>query len=119
MITSITFFDSIIVSVVSMVIVFLSLIAIAFIINRLKLIASDKKFEDKKIVATEIKAIEKTETVQNEINNEELVAVVAAAIASSLGLDIPDINIQSIRRISQNTTTWSDMGRKEQLFGKL
>lgn len=119
MITSISFFDSVIVSIVSMIIVFLSLIAIAFIINRLKLIAADKKVEAKNTVFTNVNVMEEVEVVQNEINNEELVAVIAAAIASSLGLDIPDINIQGIRRIPQNTLAWSDMGRKEQLMGKL
>ena len=119
MITSISFFDSAIVSIVSMIIVFLSLIAIAFIINRMKLIATDKKVEANKTVTTNMNVMDEVEVVQNEIDNEELVAVIAAAIASSLGLDIPDISIQSIRRIPQNTTAWSDMGRKEQLMGKL
>ena len=124
MITSISFFDSIIVSIVSMIVVFLSLIVIAFIINRLKLIAGDKKAVDNKpVVDNKIEAkdltIEKNIVDNNEIINDELVAVVAAALASSLGLDVPDINIQSITRIQQNTTSWSDMGRNEQLFGKL
>jgi len=51
-------------------------------------------------------------------NSEELIAVIAAAVAASMGLDLPDINIQSIRRIPQNTTPWADMGRKEQLFSR-
>lgn len=51
--------------------------------------------------------------------NEELVAVIAAALAASLGLDIPNINIKSIKRIQQNSSTWSEMGKIEQLSGKL
>lgn len=54
----------------------------------------------------------------NEIDNmEELIAVIAAA-AASMGLNLPDINIQSIRRVPQNTTPWADMGRTEQLFSR-
>ena len=40
------------------------------------------------------------------VDDEELVAVIAAAIAASLGIAIPEINIKSIKRIPQNTPVW-------------
>ena len=52
-------------------------------------------------------------------NSEELIAVIAAAIAANMGVGLPEINIQSIRRIPQNTIPWAEMGRKEQLFSRL
>lgn len=52
------------------------------------------------------------------IDNEELVAVIAAAIASSLNVQVPDINIKTIRRISHNISPWTNLGRNERLLRK-
>lgn len=46
-----------------------------------------------------------------------MVAAIAAAIAASLDVSIPQIRIREIRRISQNTPVWADMGRREQMKG--
>lgn len=78
-------------------------------IKRLK--SHDDKVEKEPI-------IEESNDVSGIDNSEELIAVIAAAVAASMGLDLPDINIQSIRRIPQSTTPWADMGRKEQLFSR-
>ena len=128
MISKISFFDSVIVTIFSMIVVFLCLIAIAGIINRIKVLSAEKK-----IVVVSNKLVDNIKvndlgdfnnTVEvaessKDFNEEELVAVIAAAIATNLGVGIPDINIQTIRRIPQGTSPWSDMGRKEQLLGKL
>lgn len=121
MITNISFFESLIVTIFSMVIVFLSLTAIAAIINRIKVI-SNKGEKIVEIVSEanleEIKTLgsQNVEGVGIEEYNEELVAVIAAAIASNLGVDVPEINIQSIRRIAQYSSPWRSMGKQEQLF---
>lgn len=158
----VSFFDSLVVTVFSMVVVYIVLIIIAYLINLLKVISNKENGskstpvnvnEDKNetaknhevasvenisdelvavltasIAAREgvdadkikIKSIKKINNNLNlEDNPEELVAVIAAAIAASLGLNIPDINIKSIRRVPQNINTWADMGRREQLLGKL
>jgi phenylpyruvate tautomerase PptA (4-oxalocrotonate tautomerase family) len=46
---------------------------------------------------------------------EELVAVIAAAIAASLGTNSSNIVIHNIRRVSPNALAWATMGRSEQL----
>lgn len=121
MITNISFFESLIVTIFSMVIVFLSLTAIAAIINRIKVI-SNKGEKIVEIVSEanleEIKTLgsQNVEGVGIEEYNEELVAVIAAAIASNLGIGVPEINIQSIRRIAQYSSPWRSMGKQEQLF---
>jgi phenylpyruvate tautomerase PptA (4-oxalocrotonate tautomerase family) len=46
---------------------------------------------------------------------EELVAVIAAAIAASLGTDSSNIVIHNIRRVTPSTLAWAAMGRSEQL----
>ena len=129
MISKISFFDSVIVTIFSMLVVFIVLIAIAAIINRIKVLSADKKkpvVDSNKPVDNikdndvgEFDNTDETTELPKDANYEELAAVIAAAIASNLGVDIPDINIQTIRRIPQGTSSWSDMGRKEQLLGKL
>lgn len=52
-------------------------------------------------------------------DNSELIAVISAALATILNDSIENINIQTIRRIPQNTIAWADMGRKEQMLSKL
>jgi len=70
----------------------------------------------------EEKPIEK-ETIIKEVeeieDEEELVAVITAAIAASLGLTIPQINISSIRRTNQSTNIWREVSKQEHLYGKL
>lgn len=60
-----------------------------------------------------------TDTSVQDAYSEELIAVITVAVAASMGVGLPDINIQAIRRIPQNTIAWADMGRKEQLFSRL
>lgn len=53
--------------------------------------------------------------VEVEQNYEELVAVIAAAVAIQLGVDLPDINIKSIRRIPNTTPIWRNVGKQKQM----
>lgn len=156
----VSFIDSVLVTVFSMVVVFVVLLTISYLINLLKVTtnkenknsATQKEKKEENIVENhEISSVENipdellavltasiaanegidadkvkirgirklNSTINFEDNPEELVAVIAAAIAASLGLNIPDINIKSIRRVPHNLNTWADMGRKEQLLGKL
>lgn len=119
----VSFLDSLLVTVFSMVVVFIVLIVIAYLIDLLKVISnkdkgskSTPKNNNKDKINDNTEPIETNqETTSAEDNPEELVAVIAAAVAASLGLNIPDINIKSIRRVPQNINTWADMGRREQL----
>ena len=121
MITEISFIDSLVVTVFSMLVVFTSLLVIAVIINWIRLLST----EDKKKVALNVQPEvtvtrnEQVEVVQTTDNSEELVAVIAAAIAANLGVNTQDINIRTIRRVSQSLTPWSVTNRQEQLYGKL
>ena len=100
----------------SIVVVFVGLIVISLLIGLLKNISQDKKPEVEKTVVAPVK---KEETVINEVNHEELVAVISAAIAASMGLSVPQLNIRSIRRVQQNTPAWAVASRQEQISGKL
>lgn len=120
----ISLMDSLVLALVSMVAVFLILILISILISGLKNLDNEKKEE--KVVKVEVEPAPAAENLtsniveeeKNEIN-EELVAVIAAAVASSLGLNIPDINIRSIRRVSQTNSSWGATGIKEQVSARL
>lgn len=106
------------ITVFSMVIVFLTLLIISYLIKGLKSFSEKDKREktdDKVSQPEKEKEIKKVK----EYSDEELVAVIAAAIAASVGLDVSDIKINSIKRVSQNVPVWSKVGREERIFNNL
>lgn len=118
---TVTIGESLIITVFSMAVVFVVLVAISYLINILRATTNDKKEQvqqenTKTIVQEETK---KEEEIDENLDNEELVAVIAAAISANMGLSIPDINIKAIRRVSQNSSIWSDTGRREQVIDNL
>ena len=119
MLTEISFFEGLIVSVFSIIIVFLTLVVIATIIKGITFLSTDKKEEIK--VNEEEKAQEFVEgaNISDDQIDYELVAVIAAAISTSINENISNINIKNIKRDSQITSLWKEMGNKEQLLSKL
>jgi len=115
----ITFGDSLVVTLFSMSVVFLGLIILAVIISFLKSMSIDRKIKGTEIEVPIAPKEASEEDLPDMLDDKELVAVIAAAIAASLGVDIPDINIKTIRRIAQNTPAWAQMGKQERIFGKL
>lgn len=116
----ITLADSLIVTIFSMAVVFAVLIVISFLIRILKAISVEG---EKKVVETPIKEVETKQVSQieqqTEDDEEEIVAAISAAIAIALGSTIPQIRIKTIRRINQNTTSWSQTTRVEQVMKRL
>lgn len=109
------------ITVFSIVMVFLVLIIISIFISFLKNIDNKEKKEiskTSKSIANLNQDISKAEEDKT-VDDEELVAVISAAIAASLGVSIPEISIKKISRISENTTAWSMAARQEQVNGKL
>ncbi|NLC02702.1 MAG: hypothetical protein GX787_00285 [Tissierellia bacterium] len=107
------------IALVSIIAVFAVLILIAFLISGLKGFSGEnkEKVEEK---PKEIKAIVEPIIVDDpDVITEELVAVIAAAIATNLGIKIPDINIKSIRRVPQMNTAWSNLGNLRKPIGRL
>lgn len=112
--------EGLLIAVVSIVAVFIVLIIVALLISGLKAFSGEKK-EKTESEAKEIKEVVESITITEDPNQitEEIVAVIAAAIASNLGMNIPDINIKSIRRVPQMTSTWSNVGSMKQTMGRL
>lgn len=101
-------------------ITFLALLSIAYIIEILRLAVNGKKKEEGKEEILEIESREAIkEAPKQTTDDKELVAVIAAAIASSLGVAIPQIRIKTIRRINTLSPAWSEAGRKEQITNRL
>lgn len=122
--------DSLIITLFSIAMVFLALIVISVFISMLKNL--DRKDETKtgvksksakpKIDKTEdkkpIEKIKETET-NTDIDEKELIAVISAAVAASMGISLPQVNIKKIKRISDSSPAWSTAGRQEQIQNKL
>ena len=122
----ISFLDSIVITIFSMAVVFVGLIILAMLISVLKNVGNKTdKMEVTKEVTIQTKvekvAINDTdkEVEKDTVNDEELVAVIAAAVAASLGISIPEVNIKSIKRVPQRSSAWSATNRQEQIYGKL
>ena len=107
---SISIIDSFIISFVSMAAIFAVLVIIYYLVDFLK-IAGDKENKDEK---------ESEELVtENEPDDEELIAVITAAVAVNLGVSPPRVNIKSIKRIPSTASIWAQVGRREQTMDRL
>ncbi|WP_422485669.1 OadG family protein [Gudongella sp. DL1XJH-153] len=118
----VTMGEALVVTVVSMGVVFIVLILISLTIGFLKSMEVGKK-ETKKVAPVKQEKPVKNETTAaaqtSEEDEEELIAVITAAVANSLGVDIPEIYISSIRRTPQATTVWREIGKQEQIMGRM
>jgi len=117
----VTLLDSLIITVFSMAVVFGVLVLIAYLIKLLKAISTDKKEKQVENIRQEAVANKMDEIIEDreQTEDEELVAVISAAIAASLGVSIPEINIKAIRRINQPMPSWAQAGRTEQIMKRL
>jgi len=100
----------------SVVIGILGLIGLAFVLTLFKNIGSEK--EEIEVPIKKVDPAVKAE-VREKVDDEELIAVIAASIAASLGVRVPEINIKSIKRIPQRTPIWGQAGRQELIYRKL
>lgn len=118
----VTLGQSLMITVFSMVIVFLTLLIISYLIKGLQSFSQKEKKEKvvENIDSVETKEeIKEVEGIEDGENSEELVAVIAAAIAASIGVDVSDVKINNIKRVPQRIPEWSKVGRKEQIFNRL
>lgn len=111
-----------IVTFFSVIMVFLVLIVILIFISMLKNMNRKEKpidINDDKNFNT-VKTQEKTLVKEEEkTDEEELVAVICAAIAASLDVESQEINIKSIRRLTDSSPVWARAGRQEQVQNRV
>jgi len=102
--------------------VFVALVVISYLIRTLRIVSNIENRETKKVdkLNEEPKVVkEPLNTSANENDDEELVAVITAAIAATLSRSSENIIIRNIKRISQDTPAWAKAGRQEQIYNKL
>lgn len=98
-----------------MLITFVVLILILFLT---KLMSFAIQHIEKPKVSQPIESVQKqpvatTQSLQNEENDEELIAVITAAIAASLNTSMHNIVVSQIRRVPDTTPVWGKSGRSE------
>lgn len=112
---NVTLMDSLAITVFSTIVVTLVLIGISALIGLLRSIGNKETKEDKPVEVVG----DRPTIIEKKKDDGELVAVIAAAVAASLGTSVESINIRKIRRLSQSRSSWSEMSKKEQLLSKL
>lgn len=105
--------------VVGMSVVFLALLALVVLLELSgSFFANSKKKDDaKKLSASLVKPVivepVTAEPITAEIDDSELVAVITAAIAASMGTTADNFQVRSLRKTNN---VWGAAGRKEQLY---
>ena len=99
----VSFLDSLLVTVFSMLVVFIVLIVIAYLINLLKIISNRDK-ESKTIQKEKVEehTAKNHEIVPVEGISDELVAALTASIAVKEGVDADKVKIKSIKKLNNN-----------------
>lgn len=59
------------------------------------------------------------ETATVEEDDEELIAVITAAVAASLNTSMHNIVVTNITRVSDNTPTWGKLGRSDVMSSRM
>ena len=105
-----------IVTVLGMGITFVALLVLwVSIIVMSKLLNPKKKEEVIKVAPQEpVKMTHEADEVEEE-NAEELIAVIAAAVAASLNTSIHNIVVRNVVRVSDSSPAWNSAGRQEQM----
>ena len=104
--------DSGVITIFSMVVVFISLLVISYLIDlmRVTVAKKDNKAVDTKIIQQAPQPV--VNTVVEE-DDTELVAVITAAIAAMTGTSTSGLVVRNIKRIPDLDTTWSRTGKVE------
>lgn len=103
-------------------IVFLVLVILMLVLYLFKVIFYKKGSDNKKTIDTTpaVDASPAVQTVQDEPeeNEEELIAVLTAAVAASLNTSTYNLQIKSYRRIKDNRPSWNKEGLRETISNR-
>lgn len=104
-------------AVVGLATVFAVLIILMLVIMIMEKVFS-KSNEQKQIPANEVKKVETVKPAAaipaaEQEDEEELIAVLTAAVAASLNTSVYNLKIKSYRRIDNNSTAWNKAGVRE------
>jgi sodium pump decarboxylase gamma subunit len=111
------------VTLLGMGVVFAVLVILSFALDILRISAG----ENNKKKATPNDEAVKTDSITNATNitdnaqqdDEEIIAVISAAIASLSGNSIEEFFIKSIKPVPQKNNVWATIGRQERMLDRL
>ena len=108
------------VTILGMGVVFAVLIILSFALDALRILSG----ENNKKKATPSEEVVKTENIANttesvQEEDEEIIAVISAAIASLSGNSIEEFFIKSIKPVPQKNNIWASIGRQERMLDRL
>lgn len=103
------------VTALGLIIVFSVLVILMIILMLFKVIfyKNPAKQTVKKEEVPAAEAVPAEESAESGMNEEELVAVLTAAVAASLNTSTYNLNIKSYRRINDNKPAWNKAGIRE------
>ena len=96
------------VAILSMVVVFIVLVLISGIISLIQK-SENNKIENKSVNINEVKKEPELIDIKQEINSEEIVAAITAAICASNGGK--QIAVKKIRRTNNTKSSWESMSK--------
>lgn len=99
------------VTLICMTIVFLVLTGLIYVIKIQRVILEG--FNKKATIDTKIVEQKKNEIVKNDLEDEDLIAVITAAIAAFTGKAQSNIIVKSIKNIDPDAPVWAKTGRQE------
>lgn len=104
-------------TVIGLTIVFAVLIILMLVLVAMKYIFGEKKTAENKPAPQPVKpaAPAKTEKSESDMPEEELIAVLTAAVAASLNTSTYNLRIKSYRRIGNNAPAWNKAGLNDVL----
>ena len=103
-------------TVIGLAIVFVVLIILMLVLVAMKYIFGEKEpAKNKPVQPVKPQAPAKTEKTESDMSEEELVAVLTAAVAASLNTSTYNLKIKSYRRIGNNAPAWNRAGLNDVL----
>ncbi len=105
--------EALLVTLFSMGVVFLSLLAISFLIDLVRVALSGSEKKSTPVQQPQAPVVAPAPVVQVQEDDTELVAVITAAIAAMTGTNANGLVVKNIKRISDSDTAWSKTGKIE------
>lgn len=106
-------------TVVGLSIVFSVLIILMIVLKIMEKIFTAAPKEKPVAAVQETKTVEEVSETTEEYDNDELIAVLTAAIAASLNTSTYNLKIKSFKRVQSNATTWQKAGIRETINSRL
>lgn len=109
---TISFGEGLIVTALGMSVTFVTLIALSFLLDLLRMLFYK---EPQKAPVQVVNSAPVVEESVEEGNEEELIAVISAAVAAAMQTSTHNIVVRNIVRVGDQSPTWNRLGKVEQM----